>query len=206
MKNERLMDVLSTVSPAYVAEAAPGNIPKRTGKSPRIVKRLLAVAAVLVLVIAAAVATIGISAAESEPLEEVPIVMLEEDFDRLIAQRMDEIDARANTPREVKMAHMRLKAFYEYWNLAQCKTEKGRQAILERYPLTELGNVYALDATASDVEKAFLLEQLRSIGFTQDDLIECYERMYELVENSDVENKEEILASLPEIPERPGEE
>jgi len=206
MKNERLMDVLSTVSPAYVAEAAPGNIPKRTGKSPRIVKRLLAVAAVLVLVIAAAVATIGISAAESEPLEEVPIVMLEEDFDRLIAQRMDEIDARANTPREVKMAHMRLKAFYEYWNLAQCKTEKGRQAILERYPLTELGNVYALDATANDVEKAFLLEQLRSIGFTQDDLIECYERMYELVENSDVENKEEILASLPEIPERPGEE
>ncbi|MBE6661598.1 MAG: hypothetical protein E7605_09395 [Ruminococcaceae bacterium] len=77
---------------------------------------------------------------------------------------------------------------------------------MERYPLTELGNVYALDATASDVEKAFLLEQLRSIGFTQDDLIECYERMYELVENSDVENKEEILASLPEIPERPGEE
>ena len=206
MKNERLMDVLSTVSPAYVAEAAPGNIPRRTGRSPRIVKRLLAVAAVLVLLVAAAMATIGISAEESEPLEEVPIVMLEEDFDRLIAQRMDEIDARANTPREVKMAHMRLKAFYEYWNLAQCKTEKGRQAILERYPLTELGNVYALDATASDVDKAFLLEQLRSIGFTQDDLIECYERMYELVENSDVENKEEILASLPEIPKRPGEE
>ena len=206
MKNERLMDVLSTVSPAYVAEAAPGNIPKRTGKSPRIVKRLLAVAAVLVLLVAAAVATIGISAEEEQPLQEIPVVILKEDFERLIAQRMDEIDAQKNTPREVKMRHMRLKAFYEFWCLEQCKSEKAYEAVLKRFPLAELSDVYAVDATASEEDKAFLLDELRSIGFTQNDLIECYERMYELVENSDVENKEEILASLPEIPERPGEE
>ena len=77
---------------------------------------------------------------------------------------------------------------------------------MKRFPLAELSDVYAVDATASEVDKEFLLDELRSIGFTQNDLIECYERMYELVENSDVENKEEILASLPEIPERPGEE
>ena len=46
----------------------------------------------------------------------------------------------------------------------------------------------------------FILEQLRLIGFTQSDLIECYERLYKLAEASDSENKEKILATLPEIP------
>ena len=87
MKNERLMDVLSTVSPAYVAEAAPGNIPRPTKKNSRVVKRLLAVAAVLVLLLAAIIATIGISAEEEQPLQEMPVILLREEFDRLIVQR-----------------------------------------------------------------------------------------------------------------------
>ena len=77
--------------------------------------------------------------------------------------------------------------------------------MLEKFPIVALADIRNLDETISDVETENYLEILRSIGFTQNDLIECYERMYELVENSDVENKEEILASLPEIPERPGE-
>lgn len=201
MKNERLMDVLSTVSPTYVAEAAPGNIPKRTGKSPRIVKRLLAVAAVLVLVIAAAVATIGISAEEEQPLQEMPVILLREDFDRLIVQRAQEIDGLVDTH---ELA--RLQAMYEHQYLSEAKNEKHRKAMLERYPIVALADIRNFDETASDVDKENYREILRSIGFTQNDLIECYERMYELVENSDVENKEEILASLPEIPKRPGEE
>lgn len=201
MKNERLMDVLSTVSPAYVAEAAPGNIPRRTGKSPRIVKRLLAVAAVLVLVIAAAVATIGISAEEEQPLQEMPVILLREDFDRLIVQRAQEIDGLVDT-HDLN----RLQAMYEHQYLSEAKNEKIQKHMLERFPIVALADIRNFDETATDVETEYYLEVLRSIGFTQNDLIECYERMYELVENSDVENKEEILASLPEIPERPGEE
>jgi hypothetical protein len=201
MKNERLMDVLSTVSPAYVAEAAPGNIPRRTGKSPRIVKRLLAVAAVLVLLVAAAVATIGISAEEEQPLQEMPVILLREDFDRLIVQRAEKIEGLVSTH---ELA--RLQAMYEHQYLSEAINEKHRKAMLERYPIVALADIRNLDETISDVETENYLEILRSIGFTQNDLIECYERMYELVENSDVENKEEILASLPEIPERPGEQ
>jgi hypothetical protein len=63
-----------------------------------------------------------------------------------------------------------------------------------------------LDLTASDADKKFVLDALRSLGFTQLDLIECYERMYELAEESDSENKDKILASLPEIPERPNQD
>ena len=201
MKNERLMDVLSTVSPAYVAEAAPGNIPKRTGKSPRIVKRLLAVAAVLVLLVAAAVATIGISAEEEQPLQEMPVILLREDFDRLIVQRAQEIEGLVSTH---ELA--RLQSMYEHQYLSEARTEKHKKFMLEKFPIVALADIRNLDETISDVETENYLEMLRSIGFTQNDLIECYERMYELVENSDVENKEEILASLPEIPERPGEE
>ncbi len=201
MKNERLMDVLSTVSPAYVAEAAPGNIPRRTGRSPRIVKRLLAVAAVLVLLVAAAMATIGISAEEEQPLQEMPVILLREDFDRLIVQRAQEIEGLVSTH---ELA--RLQAMYEHQYLSEAISEKHRKAMLERYPIVALADIRNFDETASDVDKENYREILRSIGFTQNDLIECYERMYELVENSDVENKEEILASLPEIPKRPGEE
>ena len=201
MKNERLMDVLSTVSPAYVAEAAPGNIPKRTGKSPRIVKRLLAVAAVLVLLVAAAVATIGISAEEEQPLQEMPVILLREDFDRLIVQRAEKIEGLVSTH---ELA--RLQSMYEHQYLSEAISEKHQKFMLEKFPIVALADIRNLDETITDVETENYLEVLRSIGFTQNDLIECYERMYELVENSDVENKEEILASLPEIPERPGEE
>ena len=64
MKNERLLDTIGSVSPEFIQEAAPGNIPKRTVRRTRMAKRLLAVAAVLVLLLAAAMATIGISAEE----------------------------------------------------------------------------------------------------------------------------------------------
>ena len=203
MKNEKLMDVIGTVSPTFVAEAAPGNVPARA-KRPIRPMRLLIAAAIIIATLMVSILGMTISAEDKGPvLQEVPVMMLQEDFDRLIAQKMDEIDAQESTPNTVKMSHMRCKAIYEFWCLDQCSTERAREALLERAPITELGDVCTLDRTASDVDKKFVLDALRSLGFTQLDLIECYERMYELAEESDSENKEKILASLPAIPERP---
>ena len=201
MKNERLLDTIGSVSPEFIQEAAPGNIPKRTVRRTRMAKRLLAVAAVLVLLLAAAMATIGISAEEEQPLQEMPVILLREDFDRLIVQRAEKIEGLVDTH---DLA--RLQAMYEFQILAETKTEKHKKLMLERFPIVALADIRNLDESISDEETEYYLEILRSIGFTQNDLIECYERMYELVENSDVENKEEILASLPEIPECPGEQ
>ena len=200
MKNERLLDTIGSVSPEFIQEAAPGNIPKRTVRRTRMAKRLLAVAAVLVLLLAAAMATIGISAEEEQPLQEMPVILLREDFDRLIVQRAEKIEGLVSTH---ELA--RLQAMYEHQYLSEAISEKHQKFMLEKFPIVALADIRNLDETISDVETENYLEILRSIGFTQNDLIECYERMYELVENSDVENKEEILASLPEIPERPGE-
>lgn len=201
MKNERLLDTIGSVSPEFIQEAAPGNIPKRTVRRTRMAKRLLAVAAVLVLLLAAAMATIGISAEEEQPLQEMPVILLREDFDRLIVQRAEKIEGLVSTH---ELA--RLQAMYEHQYLSEAISEKHQKFMLEKFPIVALADIRNLDETISDVETEYYLEILRSIGFTQNDLIECYERMYELVENSDVENKEEILASLPEIPERPGEQ
>ena len=201
MKNERLLDTIGSVSPEFIQEAAPGNIPKRTVRRTRMAKRLLAVAAVLVLLLAAAMATIGISAEEEQPLQEMPVILLREDFDRLIVQRAEKIEGLVSTH---ELA--RLQAMYEHQYLSEAISEKHQKFMLEKFPIVALADIRNLDETISDVETENYLEILRSIGFTQNDLIECYERMYELVENSDVENKEEILASLPEIPERPGEQ
>ena len=205
MKNERLLDTIGSVSPEFIQEAAPGNIPKRTVRRTRMAKRLLAVAAVLVLLLAAAMATIGISAEEEQPLQELPAIILEEDFDLMIREMYMEFE---NKDEFMDLSHYALRcvSFYEYFDLSQCKTDRAKEALLERAPIAKLSNVYILDETATDVDKEWLLDQFRSISFSQNDLIECYERMYELVENSDVENKEEILVSLPDIPERPDQD
>lgn len=205
MKNERLMDVIGTVSPTFVAEAAPGNVPAKAKRPIRPV-RLLIAAAIIIATLMVSILGMTISAEEQTQLQEVPIIILREDFDRLIVEKMEEIDANENTPHDVKMDHMRLKAFYEFQFLSETTSPRAAEAMLEMFPITELGDVCTLDRTASDVDKKFVLDALRSLGFTQLDLIECYERMYELAEESDSENKEKILASLPAIPERPDQD
>jgi hypothetical protein len=205
MKNERLMDVIGTVSPAFVAEAAPGNVPAKA-KRPIRPMRLLIAAAIIIATFMVSILGMTISAEEQTQLQEVPIIILREDFDRLIVEKIEEIEANENTPHHVKMDHMRLKAFYEYQFLSETTSSRHREAMLERFPITELGDVCTLDVTATDVDKKFVLDALRSLGFTQLDLIECYERMYALAEESDSENKEKILASLPAIPERPDQD
>lgn len=206
MKNERLMDVIGTVSPAYVAEAAPGNVPVKA-KRPKRPMRMLIAAAIMIATLMVSILGMTISAEDKGPqLKEVPVIILREDFDRLIAEKMDEIDAQESTPRTVKMNHMRFKAFYEQQFMLETLSPNHKKAMLERFPITELCDVYTLDLTASDVDKKFLLDELRAIGFTQEDLIECYQHMYELAEQSDSENKEKILASLPDIPELPDQD
>ena len=202
MKNERLMDALGNVSPAFVSEAAPGNVPVKAKRPVRPLRMLIA-AAIVIAIMMVSVLGMTISAEEQTQLQEVPIIILREDFDRLIVERIEEIEANENTPHHVKMDHMRLKSFYEYQFLSETTSPRHREAMLERFPITELGDVCTLDVTATDVDKKFVLDALRELGFTQDDLIDCYERMYQLVEESDSENKEKILASLPAIPERP---
>ena len=206
MKNERLMDALGNVSPALVAEAAPGNLPA-SAKRPIRPLRMLIAAAIVIAIMMVSVLGMTISAEESEPaLQELPVIILREDFDRMVKEMYQELEDKSefNDCSHYALRHM---AYYEQQFMSSDKhSPNHKQSMLEKYPITELCDVYTLDETTTDLEKAWLLEQFRLIGFSQLDLIESYEKLYRMVEESDSENKEKILASLPEIPERPNQD
>jgi hypothetical protein len=195
MKNERLFDAIGLVSPEFVKEAAPGNVPRKQRQKPHRIRRILAFAAVLMLILTASIATIWTSAETEEPLRELPTIMLREDFDRLVRAKFEEYETEGESHDAV-----RVRSFYEIQCLSENITPRAREAMLAFFPITEIADIVNLDVTIREEEYEWLLGQFRSIGFTQSDLIECYERMYELAEKSDSENKEKILASLPEIP------
>lgn len=195
MKNERLLDAIGSVSPEFIQEAAPGNTPHRQRHSSRHFRRILVFAAALMLILCASIASLWTSAEAEEPLRELPTMMLREDFDRLVRAKFEEYETEGETHDAV-----RVRSFYEIQCLSENLSPRGREAMLLMYPIVELADIVVLDITITPEEYDWLIDQFRSIGFTQSDLIECYERMYELAEKSDSENKEKILASLPEIP------
>ena len=206
MKNERLFDALGGVSPDFVTEAAAAEIPAATPRRRRFRKGLFALVAAMIALITLTVG-LTISAEEEPALEEIPVMMLKEDFERLVKTKLDK-QVGKNQPSGLTHEAMRLQAFYEYWDLSQCSTEKSQAALLERFPAIECGPVYVLDGTVIDdeVAMAWILEYLRYLGFSQLDLIEAYENLHRTVEESDLEDKEAILETLPEIPPIPTSE
>ena len=202
MKNERLFDALGGVSPDFVTEAAAAEIPAATPRRRRFRKGMFALVAAMIALITLTVG-LTISAEEEPALEEVPVMMLKEDFERLVKTKLDKQVAKTNRPSGLTHEAMRLQAFYEYWDLSQCSTEKSQAALRERFPAIECGAIYALDATATEEEKEWILDYLRYLGFSQLDLIEAYENLHRAVEESDLEDKEAILETLPEIPPYP---
>ena len=203
MKNERLFDALGGVSPDFVTEAAAAEIPAATPRRRRFRKGMFALVAAMIALITLTVG-LTISAEEEPALEEVPVMMLKEDFERLVKTKLDK-QVGKNQPSGLTHEAMRLQAFYEYWDLSQCSTEKSQAALRERFPAIECGPVYVLDETMVGWEAgmAWALEYLRCIGFSQLDLIEAYENLHRTVEESDLEDKEAILETLPEIPPYP---
>lgn len=195
MKNERLLDALSSVSPEFIKEAAPGNAPQRRRPSSHTLRRILVFAATLMLILTASIGVLSISAEAEEPLRELPVIMLREDFERLICQKFKEYETEGETHDAI-----RVRSFFEIQCLSENITQRAKEAMLAFFPITEIADIVNLDVTITEEEYEWLLGQFRSVGFTQNDLIECYERMYALTEKSDSVNKEKILSSLPEIP------
>jgi hypothetical protein len=148
------------------------------------------------LILTASIATIWTSAETEEPLRELPAMMLREDFDRLVRQKFEEYEVGGETHDA-----LRVRAFYEIQCLSENLSPRGREAMLAMYPIVELADIVVLDITITPEEHDWLIDQFHSIGFTQNDLIECYERMYELAEKSNSENKGKILSALPPIPD-----
>ena len=197
MKSQRLLDVLGEVSPAFVAEAAPGNIPciqRRRG----LMKRKLAIivaAALMLVALTAIVLGTGASATpgDGRPISDIPRMMLPEDYDRFVSKM--EVNLAGTHKFE------RFKAYYVQYDLSVQMSDKARTYLLEKYPILEVTPIYVIDSELLDSEVEAITVWLTQYGgFTQQDLIDAYTRLHETVLESDIEDKEAALATLPEIP------
>lgn len=205
MKSQRLLDVLGSVSSQYIDEAAPGNIPYERKRRTLMKKKVIMILAAVLLVAALSAIIIGTGASatpgDGRPISDIPRMLMPEDYERFVGKM------------EVNLAgtheFARFKAFYTKYDLSLQISDKARTYLLEKYPILEVTPIYVIDSELIDSEVEAITVWLTQYGgFTQQDLIDSYTRLHETVLESDIEDKEAALATLPEIPvsEEPEEE
>lgn len=209
-KNERLFDLLGEVSPEFVAEVQKNKRVRRGGVTLSLKKTLSLIAAVVaVSVLMCAMLLPGSATVPGEGdveyyefgtvLTEIPRMLLAEDYEALIAVMDEQI---AEHP-EMRHQYVRFKSFYTLQSIEMQKSPMAREALAQIYPITQLADVYAIDPQSTMMEDEFLLYMLMYYAeMTQEDLIEMYTKMYDLVDASDLseEEKARSRATLPEIP------
>ena len=209
-KNERLFDLLGDVSPTYVAQATEKKTRQRAVFTISRKKLFSLIAAVVVLSALTCAMLLPGSAVEPNEgdveyyefgtvLTEIPHIILAEDYEALIAM----MDAKVAKNPEMAPQITRFKAFYSLQSPGLQKSPKAKEMLLTIYPITALSDIYTLDRNTTMLEDEFLLYLLMYYGeMSQEDLVDAYTKMYDLVDASDLseEEKESIRATLPEIP------
>lgn len=209
-KNERLFDIMGDVSPEYVAEATETKKRARGGISISRKKLFALIAAVVTLAaLSCAMFLPGSAVVPNEGdveyyefgtvLSEVPDILLAEDYQALIAM----MDAKIAKHPEMARTYDRFKAFYSLQSPREQKSPFAKEKLMEIYPITKLADIYTLDRNSTMLEDEFILYLLMYYGeMSQEDLIDAYTKMYDLVDASTLseEEKEHIRQSLPEIP------
>ena len=209
-KNERLFDLLGDVSPTYVAQAIEKKTRQRAVFTISRKKLFSLIAAIVVLSALTCAMLLPGSAVEPNEgdveyyefgtvLTEIPHIILAEDYEALIAM----MDAKIEKHPEMARAYDRFKAFYSLQSPGEQKSPVAKEGILRVWPITALSDIYTLDRNSTMLEDEFLLYLFMYYGeVSQEDLIDMYTKMYDLVDASDLseEEKKSIRATLPEIP------
>ena len=209
-KNERLFDIIGDVSPEYVAKATEKKARTRGGFTLSRKKLFSLIAAIVVLSALTCAMFLPGSAVEPNEgdveyyefgtvLTEIPRIILAEDYEALIAM----MDAKVAKNPEMARQITRFRAFYSLQSVEEQHSPKAQEMLKVVYPITALSPIYALDVNTTMLEDEFILYLLMYYGeMSQEDLVDAYTKMYDLVDASDLseEEKEHIRQSLPEIP------
>jgi len=209
-KNERLFDILGDVSPEYVAEATETKKRARGGISISRKKLFALIAAVVTLAaLSCAMFLPGSAVVPNEGdveyyefgtvLTEIPRIILAEDYEALTAM-MDEKVAKSP---EMAQMYDRFLAYYSLQSVEEQRSPIAKEGLQKAYPITALKPIYSADVNLTNVEVEFVAYWLMYYAeMSQEDLIDVYTNMYDLVDASDLseEEKEHIRQSLPEIP------
>ena len=131
----------------------------------------------------------------------VPLVLAVQDFEEILSSLKEKVDGGMAD----NFNYDRFNAYYCKYSLSNCKDDTKKEELLSKYPITEITDIYALVEDATDTEKRWLSEYLwANIQYSPGDLVEDYTRLYTIANESSSENKEEILASLPKVPDNLG--
>ena len=216
-KNEQLLREFGRISPTYIQEAQPGRVPgKRTAQLIYIRKRSFVAAVAAMLAVSMMMFGFGfsVSAATNDPereeyqvgsmLMDIPEILTQQDFEAILAEVKAGIEADTTLPEDArKHWARRFQAFWALQSLEDQNSELAREGLLKKYPIVEITNVYTVDINLTKDEREFLHHMIVTYAdMTQIDLIDTYQKLYDLTENSNLSNerKQAIGASLPDIP------
>ncbi len=213
-KNEQLLRTLGEIYPAYIKEAAPGNVPqKQHGQAIYIRKRSLIALIAAMLAFSVMMFSLGFSASAMtyDPSEQqsnyqmgtlltdVPTMLLPQDYQALFS------NLEKNLLGVPDGGHIltRFKAYYALQSLSLQHSPKAREGLLRAYPIVQLTDVYTMDVEMYMEELETLIYWMMYYGeLTQEELIRMHERLCAAVEESDLDREEKLAVhqSLPAAP------
>ncbi len=215
-KNERLLELLGDISPVYLAEAErcdPELRKHRPFPIRKMVSLIAAMVAIAMLSFALGINASALAPSEEQPkyktgsiLTDIPVILAAEDYEAMQATIQKNI---ADKP-ELMIRYRRYDSFYTKQSLDQLAMyknegtrEKVRATLIQTYPIVQLTDIYTVDISVTENEKEAILYWLMCYAeLTQEDLMDMYQRLYDIVAQSKLteEEKTVIYQSLPEIP------
>lgn len=126
----------------------------------------------------------------------LPRIMLAEDMDKILSEIEKLI--KDDTDRFYSKKFL---SYYIDYDINEIVSENVKQVILKDYPISEISTIYVLDTSAAKIELNWLYWYITStINYSCDDMNEYYTNLYSVVNESDSENKDAMLAQLDALP------
>lgn len=123
----------------------------------------------------------------------IPWILAVEDYEKILATMNEKVESG-----ELDLFYFKkFQTYFERKSLSDRSTDTAKENLLTAYPICAVTDVYVLCSGNSANEDRWLLSYLREYAeFTENDLCEVYQNLRAKVNESKVENKEEILSRI----------
>lgn len=143
-----------------------------------------------------------VTAVKCEPFaNSIPKIIAKEDFEQILERLRGKVIAGEIS----EFYYVKFQAFFTLRALSEAKTEKAKEHLLLKYPITEITDIYEYATDTSLVEDCGIASILYKYAqYGDEEMLRDYANLYDLIEDSTLKNKEEIIATLPKVTEQRG--
>ena len=126
----------------------------------------------------------------------IPKMLTVADYEELLAALKAKVDAGEL----IEFYYKKFNAFFQKYTLTNI-SDKRKEHVLANYPICAVTDIYVYATDTTPKEDQWILSYLQAYcNYTNDQLRTDYQHLHDIVNASSVENKAEILASLPTVP------